>query len=247
MSSGPILEAVTLTRTFREGSRTLDVLGGVDVHVQPGEWLSVVGRSGSGKSTLLHLLGGLDRPTSGIVRYRGDDLYALPERRIDRYRARNVGFVFQFYHLLPELTALENALIGSMIGRSPLHWLRQRGERRARAAALLEQLGLKDRMRHRPAKLSGGERQRVAIARALMNEPDVLLADEPTGNLDAATGAAILDLFRDLHAGGQTMVLVTHDMNVAAAADRTLTLVQGVLQERDGNAAGAAEPGTATR
>jgi lipoprotein-releasing system ATP-binding protein len=225
----PIIRATNLHRTFREGDRQLHVLQGVDVDVRSGEWLAILGRSGSGKSTLLHLLGGLDRPTDGRVLFDGRDVYTWSELDIDRYRATRVGFVFQFYHLLPELSALENVLIGGMVTRSIGGWLGQRRAMRQRAEDLLDELGLKERMRHRPGQLSGGERQRVAIARALMNEPAVLLADEPTGNLDAETAARTLDAFRLLHRKGQTMVLVTHDATVAAAADRQLTLVRGRL------------------
>ena len=223
------------------GGTELRVLRGVDVAVGEGEMLAILGRSGSGKSTLLHLLGGLDRPDGGEVLFQGQDLFRFRGARLDRYRNRHVGFVFQFYHLLPELTALENVVMGAMLGESVLRWPRVRRGVRARAEALLERVGLGPRMRHRPSKLSGGERQRVAIARALINEPAVLLADEPTGNLDADTGHAILELFHELHADGQAMVLVTHDQKVADAADRVVTLVQGRLSgEAEG--AEAAQP-----
>lgn len=223
------LTARGLHKHYQLGSVDLHVLRGVDVDVADGEWLAVLGRSGSGKSTLLHLLGGLDWPDEGRVVFNGQSVYDLRGRSLDRYRSQNIGFVFQFYHLLPELNALENVLIGSMVGRSTFGFLSDRAALRQRAAALLDRVGLSDRAAHRPSKLSGGERQRVAIARALINEPDVLLADEPTGNLDADTGGEIMDLFRSLHAEGQTIVMVTHDEKVAAAADRRLTLVRGQL------------------
>jgi ABC-type lipoprotein export system ATPase subunit len=190
----------------------------------------VLGASGCGKSTLLHMLGGLDRPDEGAVHFDGQDIFRLRGGRLDRYRSRHVGFVFQFYHLLPELTALENVLIGAMISRSLLQWPGQRKALRDRAVELLDTLGLGQRLRHRPSKLSGGERQRVAVARALINQPDVLLADEPTGNLDVDTGRQLLDVFRSLHARGQTIVMVTHDAQIAAAADRRWRLTRGQLQ-----------------
>jgi len=247
--SEPILETKKLGRTFSEGGRELRVLDGVDASIAAGEKVAILGRSGSGKSTLLHLLGGLDTPTDGEVLFRGENLYQFSEKKLDAYRRTHIGLVFQFYHLLPELNALENVFIGGLIApgnfhttavsRSGIEGDKPSGKNvsggesskdaRGRAEALLERVGLADRMTHRPSKLSGGERQRVAIARALINQPAVLLADEPTGNLDVETGASILELFHELHAEGQTMVLVTHDDKVADAADRVVTLVRGRL------------------
>jgi ABC-type lipoprotein export system ATPase subunit len=221
-----LLQARGLGRAYQEGGRRLVVLDNVDAQIVRGEKLAVLGRSGSGKSTLLHLLGGLDTPTSGSVWFDGQDLRSLSEAELDAYRRTRIGLVFQFYHLLPELTAMENVLVGGMLAKRS-----SKAELRDRARALLERVGLAERMKHRPAKLSGGERQRVAIARALINRPDVLLADEPTGNLDADTGRSILELFDELHAEGQSMVLVTHDRSVAAAADRVVTLVGGRLAD----------------
>lgn len=229
-TSNVILRTTSLHKTYRMGGEDLHVLRGVELSLQQGEWLAVLGASGSGKSTLLHLLGGLDRPDKGEVIYGGRDVFAGGAAAVDRYRNGTVGFVFQFYHLLPELSALENVMISSMIGKGVLAWPSARSAVRKRAADLLARLGLKDRMTHRPNKLSGGERQRVAIARALVNEPALLLADEPTGNLDARTGNQILDVFREFHRGGQTIVMVTHDSHVAAAADRRMTLDAGRLQ-----------------
>jgi ABC-type lipoprotein export system ATPase subunit len=187
----------------------------------------VTGKSGSGKSTLLHLMGGLDRPTSGHIFFQGRDLTRMSEREISRVRARQIGFVFQFYHLLPELNVLENTVIPAMVGVGRLEWIRRRGEVRERARALLDRFGLSHRVRHRPAELSGGERQRVAIARALMHRPDVLMADEPTGNLDAKTGEAILGTLAEQHRAGLTIVMVTHDQWIAARADRIVHLADG--------------------
>jgi len=226
----PLLNATALHKHYRIGGQDLHVLRGIDLSVRQSEWLAILGRSGSGKSTLLHLLGGLDRPDEGSVTFNGDEVFRLRGKALDRYRSQRVGLVFQFYHLLPELSALENVMIGAMVGRSVPAYLRVKARLKQRAVALLDRVGLAQRLKHRPSKLSGGERQRVAIARALVNEPDVLLADEPTGNLDADTGSQIMDVFRGLHAEGQTIVMVTHDEKIAAAADRRLTLVRGRLE-----------------
>jgi len=225
----PLLSVTDLHKHYHIGGQDLHVLRGVDVTVDQGEWVAVLGSSGSGKSTLLHLIGGLDRPEQGSVKFDGRNIFKLPGAAIDRYRNRHVGFVFQSYHLLPELTALENVLTGAMIRSSILGWTGRRGEARKRAIELLDRVGLGDRMKHRPSKLSGGERQRVAIARALVNQPDVLLADEPTGNLDAETGQQIMVLINELHQQGQTIVMVTHDQQIAATADRRLWLRKGEL------------------
>ncbi len=229
--SPPLLTVTDLHKHYRIGGQDLCVLEGVDMDVRPGEWVAVLGASGSGKSTLLHLIGGLDRPDKGAVTFDGRDIFKLRGGALDRYRNRHVGFVFQSYHLLPELTALENVLTGAMIRSSILGWPARRGEARRRAVALLGRVGLGERMKHRPSKLSGGERQRVAIARALVNEPDVLLADEPTGNLDTETGKQIMELITELHQQGQTIVMVTHDQDIAATADRRLWLREGALEE----------------
>ena len=223
----PLLEAEDVHRTYRLGRTEVPVLKGASIRVNPGEWVAILGSSGSGKSTLLHLLGGLDRPDAGAVRFRGESISGFSPRRLDRYRNEHVGFVFQFYHLLPELNVLENTMIPAMVGVGRLEWLRRRGEIRERARALLDRFGLSHRVRHRPAELSGGERQRVAIARALMHRPDVLMADEPTGNLDAKTGEAILETLAEQHRAGLTIVMVTHDQWIAARADRIVHLVDG--------------------
>ena len=230
-SSRPLLEAHDLHKHYKMGSETLHVLKGVSIAVQPAQWLGILGRSGSGKSTLLHLLGGLDTPDTGTVIFQGNDLFQLNGRKRDKLRNQHVGFVFQSYHLLPELTVLENTLIAAMIGRSLPAWTASKSQLRTHAKELLSKLGLADRAKHRPNELSGGERQRVAIARALINKPAVLLADEPTGNLDRTTGASILDLFDSLRENGQTIVMVSHDPTVAQRADRTLVLEAGQLAD----------------
>ncbi|MDZ4753681.1 MAG: ABC transporter ATP-binding protein [Phycisphaerae bacterium] len=230
----PLLSAHRLSKTYRMGRVDVPVLRDASIEVQQGEWVSVVGLSGSGKSTLLHLLGGLDRPDrpqkgdrdAGTVHFEGRLITTLGAHGLNQYRNRAVGFVFQFYHLLPELTVLENAMLPAMKGRSPLAWFAATPMRQ-RAAELLERFGLAHRLTHRPNELSGGERQRVAIARALMNEPKVLLADEPTGNLDANTGGEILTEISNLHRNGLTVVMVTHDPAIAALADRTVRLLDG--------------------
>ncbi len=217
-----------LHKSYRLGHVKLDVLRGVDFAVRSGEFVAVEGQSGSGKSTLLHLLGLLDRPDNGTVLLEGQDAAKLSRRRRNRIRCRDVGFVFQFYHLLPELTVLENVLMPAMIDATALGWRRRRAKVRTRAAQLLETVGLSERVRHRPRELSGGERQRVAIARALMNAPKLLLADEPTGNLDSGTGRSVMNvLHRCNREENQTIVMVTHDVQLAREADRYAVLQDG--------------------
>jgi lipoprotein-releasing system ATP-binding protein len=233
----PILEANSLSRTYRLGKVDVPVLRDMSLSVEEGEWLAILGASGSGKSTLLHLLGGLDRPDKDKAKgdagvyFAGKRLAKKSRRDLDRHRAQDFGFVFQFYHLLPELTALQNVTVAAMV-RHGFGYMGQSKKVRGQALGLLEQFGLSARMGHRPAELSGGERQRVAIARALVNRPKVLLADEPTGNLDRVTGQGILDTISDLHRErNQTIVMVTHDPLVAQRADRALRLVDGVFTE----------------
>ncbi len=231
----PQLLAQHVHKTYRLGRVDVPVLRGASLSVEEGECVAVLGASGSGKSTLLHLLGGLDRPDRagpdvGGVSFEGRSLAACSAGELDRYRNRTVGFVFQFYHLLPELSVVQNAMIPAMVGVGRFGWTRAAGEVRKHAEGLLDRFGLGHRTRHRPAELSGGERQRVAIARALINRPRLLLADEPTGNLDAVTGASILDALMDLRREHkQTMVLVTHDQRVADRADRIVHLKDGVV------------------
>jgi len=228
MSESPvILKAENVHKSYKMGATRVVVLKGVDLAVRQGEFVAVVGASGSGKSTLLHLLGGLDRPDKGRIQFQGRDVNRMGARELNQYRNERVGFVFQFYHLLDELNVLENVVLPAMVSRSVLGWLMARHQARRRGAELLEQLGLQARARHKPYQLSGGERQRVAIGRALMNEPQLLLADEPTGNLDSATGNGILNVLETLNRAGQTIVLVTHDERVACRAGRMITLVDG--------------------
>ncbi len=206
------------------------VLRGMNLSVEEGEFLVIVGASGAGKSTLLHIMGLLDRPTRGTVFVRGDDASRLNGRAIDNLRNRTFGFVFQFYHLLPEFDALENTLMPQMIRWGPARWLLERRRARKNCKRLLEIFGLSGRMSHRPSELSGGEQQRVAIARALAGEPQVLLADEPTGNLDEKTGAEIMEILLRLNKEtGQTLVMVTHERELALRADRILHLKEGKL------------------
>jgi lipoprotein-releasing system ATP-binding protein len=220
-----------LHKTYHLGRVGVPVLRGVSIAVEPGEFLAILGASGSGKSTLLHLMGGLDRPDrepAGSIRFGDTDVNALSPRDLDRFRARSVGFVFQFYHLFAELTVLENVLIGAMIRHGRWAYARQAPALTAHASELIARVGLSHRLKHRPAELSGGERQRVALARALVNDPPVLLADEPTGNLDRQTGASILDALTELRGTARrTMVIVTHDPETAARADRVVRLVDG--------------------
>jgi ABC-type lipoprotein export system ATPase subunit len=211
------------------GLTEVSVLRGLDLSVCRGQFIAVVGASGSGKSTLLHILGALDRPDKGSVSFEGRDLGRLGPGELNRFRNKTVGFVFQFYHLLDELTVLENVLLPAMVGKSLGRWLVGASRAKKRAGDLLGRLGLAERARHRPCELSGGERQRVAIGRALMNEPRLLLADEPTGNLDWATGNGILDALEDLNRAGQTIVMVTHNEAVAERAGRIVTLADGRL------------------
>jgi lipoprotein-releasing system ATP-binding protein len=227
-----LLDAVHVKKTYRLGKVSVPVLRDASMEVRTGEWVAIVGSSGSGKSTLLHLLGGLDRADddSGPIRFGGEDLRRFSARRENHYRNRDVGFVFQFYHLLPELSVLENAMLPALVGLSRLRWLSSRTALKDRASELLATCGLGHRLSHRPAELSGGERQRVAIARALINGPKVLLADEPTGNLDVKTGGGILDLLADRHAAGLTLVMVTHDAQVAARAQRRVRIEDGRVE-----------------
>ncbi len=235
-ASGPAaqhqLAAVKLRKSYRKGGVTIPVLRGVNLGVRRGEFLAIVGQSGSGKSTLLHLLGTLDAPDDGAIYFDGERIDNLRSRIRDRLRNKHFGMIFQMYHLLPELTALENVLLPRMIGRSVLGFLRHRREHRAAAARLLDMVGLGHRLKHKPRELSGGELQRAAIARALVAGPEVLLADEPTGNLDGETGNEILRLLGSLNRQEKlTIVMVTHDRAIARRADRVVRLVDGRIED----------------
>ena len=224
----PLLEAEGLTKRYETEAGRLDVLRGVSLAIRPGEVVAIVGESGTGKSTLLHLLGALDRPTSGYVRFEGEEVFRADDEALARFRNRHVGFVFQFHHLLPEFTALENVAMPALIGGQPLP------KAAPRAKELLTGLGLGARLDHRPSQLSGGEQQRVAVARALMNAPRLVMMDEPTGNLDTRTAEALHDeilRLRDEH--GQAFVLVTHNPALAARADRVLRLHEGRLADEE--------------
>jgi ABC-type lipoprotein export system ATPase subunit len=222
--SEPILSARGLKKTYAVGKRALEVLRGVDVTVSRGDFVALRGASGTGKSTLLHLIGGLDSPNAGEIIFCGQNLAAFSESQLTNFRNRRVGFVFQAYHLLPELTALENVCLPARIARTPAAQAEKHGRE------LLARVGLGERLEHKPSELSGGEQQRVAIARALVNEPELLLADEPTGNLDSHTGGEIIELLKQLRAEKQmTLVIATHDSKVAATAPRVIELVDGLI------------------
>ena len=225
MTDAVVLECRGIEKTFHDGTRDLHVLRGVDLTVEENKIIAISGASGAGKSTLLQIMGTLDKPTAGQVVYRDKALDSLSGSAVNRVRNEDLGFVFQFYHLLPEFTALENVMMPALVrGRS-------RAACRARAEELLIQVGLAERMTHKPSQLSGGEQQRVAIARALFNDPAVVLADEPTGNLDEHTGAEIVELLFELNASqGMTLVLVTHDLQLARRAHRWAELREGFAE-----------------
>ena len=226
-----LLSVRGLTKRYRSGDKTLEVLRGVDFDLASGEFVSVVGQSGSGKSTLLHLMGLLDGADGGSVHLAGRRVDDLPARERDRLRNTAIGMVFQAYHLLPELTALENVLAPLMIRHGVFAWWQERAAARRRATDLLGRFGLGERLHHKPRQLSGGEMQRVAIARALVGGPRLLLADEPTGNLDAESGAGILDVLAALNRSeGLSIVLVTHDASIAGRADRIVRLAAGRVE-----------------
>jgi len=220
-----LIRIENLTKHYTSDGETIEALRGVDIAIEAGEFITIMGQSGSGKSTLLSVLGGMNHPTSGNVEMAGVPLYQLPGEKLADFRAQNLGFVFQSFHLIPYLTAAENVML-------PLAIVKMKSsEKRARAAAALERVGLGKKVDRLPNQLSGGEQERVAIARAIVNEPHILLADEPTGNLDSKTSDEVMALFRELNDHGQTVVMVTHNPDNGRYADRTITLRDGMVVE----------------
>ena len=230
-NSQSLLRCEGIHKSFSMGRERREVLRGVSLEAKKGEFVAIMGASGSGKSTLLHVLGLLDRPSEGKVFFEGEDVFRLKASQQDRLRNRDIGFVFQFYHLLPELTLEENVWLPGMVDHSVLAWFGQRKAMKRRAAELIESVGLSEQAKQWPSTLSGGERQRAALVRALLQEPKLLLADEPTGNLDSAAGKVILEIFGRLNEAGQTIVMVTHDSRVAEMAHRCYHLEDGVLAD----------------
>jgi len=226
------LSAVGVEKAYRKGKNRVPVLHGVDLQAAPGELVAIIGASGSGKSTLLHVMGLLDAPDAGAVMLNDRRIDHLSDRQRDEIRNKTFGFIFQFYHLLPELNTLENVMMPHMIRLGLWEFFKQRKAIRRKATELLERVGLSHRLHHLPTELSGGEMQRTAIARALAGDPEVLLADEPTGNLDASTGQEVLELLRDLNReSGLTMIMVTHDTQIAQQSDRVVRLAEGRIEE----------------
>jgi putative ABC transport system ATP-binding protein len=220
-----ILETVNLKKTFTRGEEKVEALKGVSLQIRSGEFVSIMGPSGSGKSSLLHLIGGLDRPTSGQVKLSGSELQSYNDQKLSEFRRRNLGFIFQFFNLMPTLSALENVALPMLLDGAPLSQIE------TKAKALLTEMGLAARLHHRPDQLSGGEMQRVAIARALIADPKLIVADEPTGNLDSKTGHAVLTLLANLvRSRNLTLVLVTHDPKAAAFGNRLITLQDGLVK-----------------
>jgi len=234
LDAPPLLRAVNLHKTYVKHANKITVLRGLNLDVCEGEFLSVIGNSGSGKSTMLHLLGTLDRPDDGRIYFENRRIDNLRAEERDKIRNQTFGFIFQFYHLLPELTALENVLSPALITHSFWSWWGVRRTMKRRAAELLDRVGLSHRASHRPSELSGGEMQRAAIARALINHPRILLADEPTGNLDSGNGQQIMALLRDLnHSEGLTIVMVTHNMELVADTDRVVKIADGRIETQN--------------
>lgn len=227
MREKPLVQVVDLYKSFQLDGHELVVLKGINLEIQRGEMLAIVGASGAGKSTLLHIIGTLDRPTRGTVLFEGQDLFRLSDYQQAEFRNRRIGFVFQFHHLLPEFTALENTYMPALIQNRPA------ADARTQATALLKEVGLGHRLHHKPGELSGGEQQRVAVARALMQKPDLVLADEPTGNLDTQTGEALFALLRAMNRDrGITFVIVTHNEKLSAQADRIVHMEDGLVRCR---------------
>ncbi|MFI5625954.1 ABC transporter ATP-binding protein [Nocardioides sp. NPDC051685] len=232
--NAPVVALDGVRKTYRSGSIEFEALRGVDMEIGAGEYVAVVGPSGSGKSTLMNILGCLDVPSEGTYHLGGEDVSTMSEASLAHVRNRRIGFVFQQFNLLPSLPAWRNVELPLMYAGAP------RSQRRERAARALERVGLGDRLENRPGELSGGQQQRVAVARALVTEPDIILADEPTGNLDSASSAAVLTLLDELHASGRTIVLITHEHEVAARAGRNLTIRDGLITADEPVLAGGA-------
>jgi putative ABC transport system ATP-binding protein len=225
----PLIEIRNVSKIYHLGGEEIRALDDVSLDIEQGEFLSIIGPSGSGKSTLMHILGCLDSPSKGAITMDGTPIQNAPPRQLAQIRNQKIGFVFQFFNLLPKLTVLQNVEVPMIYGGV------SKKERRTRATEALKMVGLEHRMRHRPAHLSGGQQQRVAIARALVNNPKIVLADEPTGNLDSSTGEAILQLFRDLSRQGRTIALVTHDPEIAAVTPRRIEIRDGKVANREEN------------
>jgi putative ABC transport system ATP-binding protein len=222
MKGRPMLEMTNVMKTYRVGGQTVRALDNIDLQLIGGEFVSIVGPSGAGTSTLLHLLGALDRPDSGSIRFQGNEISDLNDEKQSEFRRHSVGFVFQFFNLLPTMSAWENVAVPKLLDGARMSKVK------ARALDLLALVGLSQRAEHRPSELSGGQMQRVAVARALMMDPPLILADEPTGNLDTKTGAAIMDLLTDIaHQDGRSVVMVTHNLEAASATDRLITIIDG--------------------
>jgi lipoprotein-releasing system ATP-binding protein len=229
-SEQPLVRIAQLTRVFRKDGRDIEVLRGIDLDIYPGTSISIMGRSGAGKSTFLQILGTLDRPSGGTIHVGDVDVFKMKDAELSRFRGRSVGFVFQFHHLLPEFTTVENAAMPALVAREP------RAQALARAAAVLERVGLGHRLNHRPGELSGGEQQRVAVARALVMQPRLVLADEPTGNLDEDTGQSVLNILVEASREmGSGVVVVTHNPALAAQMDRQLRMKDGQLELEPGS------------
>ncbi|MEV0245812.1 ABC transporter ATP-binding protein [Nocardia sp. NPDC050712] len=238
MPEPAMLELQDIIKEYRIGGQVVRALDGIGLRIEAGEFTSIIGPSGSGKSTLLHLLGALDTPTSGSIRFQGNEIGALDDERQSEFRRHRVGFIFQFFNLLPTLTAWENVAIPKLLDGTGLR------KAKPRALELLDRVGLGDRAGHRPSELSGGQMQRVAVARALIMDPPLILADEPTGNLDSKTGAAILKLLGDIAADGNSVVMVTHDMGAVEYCDRVITLRDGQIGSNDAVARKTRETGS---